>query len=440
METHLHRGQGRSIPVLLVASACGANGRTRLGPVRTHCRVDHITHINTGRGLRVVDGGSRQRRDCPVLDASPTGANGADAGGLGFQHPEVGGAILALRVGFGWVVGPQLVSGRLAGGLTFLPKSDWFPLVPGTIRPTRSVPPIGGSATSATCATGLVRRGLWVAVGVRGSATGLVFRYRVRAADRRRSGGSGDSGLCGGWKVSGPCFPKVLSLIPLRHMTVGGLDVHRQNVVTSSRPISPRSPPSLLRWLSHTEFSMSHTARLTRRSANSSSLLPVGASFVVLQDLADRVSPRVLHAPTRLDAVAAQIDEYFTGGRRAFDIPLDWQLATGFKRRPSITWQHSRLRPDGQLRRCRRTHRPSTRRPLCGHGLRRQPATYRRALPPCRPLRPPSRFNTLAAPTRSWLCLLLRQGEPRPRSRYEVAPRVRPAAPSSRTAVVDMNG
>lgn len=52
----------------------------------------------------------------------------------------------------------------------------------------------------------------------------------------------------------------------------------------------------------------------------------------VLQDLADRVSPRVLLAPARLDEVAAQIDEYFTGGRRAFDIPLDWQLATGFKR------------------------------------------------------------------------------------------------------------
>ena len=60
---------------------------------------------------------------------------------------------------------------------------------------------------------------------------------------------------------------------------------------------------------------------------------------VVLQDLADRVSPRVLHAPARLDAVAAQIDEYFTGGRRAFDIPLDWQLATGFKR---LTLDHLR--------------------------------------------------------------------------------------------------
>jgi methylated-DNA-[protein]-cysteine S-methyltransferase len=51
----------------------------------------------------------------------------------------------------------------------------------------------------------------------------------------------------------------------------------------------------------------------------------------VLQHLADKVSPRVLHAPERLDATARELDEYFTGARRTFDVPLDWRLAAGFR-------------------------------------------------------------------------------------------------------------
>lgn len=51
----------------------------------------------------------------------------------------------------------------------------------------------------------------------------------------------------------------------------------------------------------------------------------------VLATLADRVSPRVLHAPARLDLVARQLDEYFTGHRRSFDLALDFQLSRGFR-------------------------------------------------------------------------------------------------------------
>lgn len=51
----------------------------------------------------------------------------------------------------------------------------------------------------------------------------------------------------------------------------------------------------------------------------------------VLLELADRISPRVLRAMTRLDAVARELDEYFAGRRRSFDLPLDWSLATGFR-------------------------------------------------------------------------------------------------------------
>ena len=54
---------------------------------------------------------------------------------------------------------------------------------------------------------------------------------------------------------------------------------------------------------------------------------------LVLADLAQRISPRVLQAPTRLDPVAKQLDEYFTGRRHAFDVALDWSLSQGFRRR-----------------------------------------------------------------------------------------------------------
>ena len=51
-----------------------------------------------------------------------------------------------------------------------------------------------------------------------------------------------------------------------------------------------------------------------------------------LASLAEKVSPRILHAPARLDAAARQLDEYFAGRRRGFDLPLDLRLASGFRR------------------------------------------------------------------------------------------------------------
>jgi methylated-DNA-[protein]-cysteine S-methyltransferase len=51
----------------------------------------------------------------------------------------------------------------------------------------------------------------------------------------------------------------------------------------------------------------------------------------VLQSLADRISPRILSAPARLDDVARELDEYFGGHRQRFDVPLDWRLSTGFR-------------------------------------------------------------------------------------------------------------
>lgn len=66
----------------------------------------------------------------------------------------------------------------------------------------------------------------------------------------------------------------------------------------------------------------------------------------VLQSLADRISPRILHAPARLDSTAQELEEYFTGTRRAFDVPLDWRLSAGFRatvlrRLPDIRYGHT---------------------------------------------------------------------------------------------------
>ncbi len=52
-----------------------------------------------------------------------------------------------------------------------------------------------------------------------------------------------------------------------------------------------------------------------------------------LERLASQVSPRVVEAPARLDEARRELDLYFSGRLREFDLPLDWQLTTGFRRR-----------------------------------------------------------------------------------------------------------
>ncbi len=52
----------------------------------------------------------------------------------------------------------------------------------------------------------------------------------------------------------------------------------------------------------------------------------------VLANLAGRISSRVLRAPARLEQTARELDDYFAGRRRAFDLRLDLRLAGGFRR------------------------------------------------------------------------------------------------------------
>jgi methylated-DNA-[protein]-cysteine S-methyltransferase len=52
----------------------------------------------------------------------------------------------------------------------------------------------------------------------------------------------------------------------------------------------------------------------------------------VLEEIARRVSPRVLEAPARLDGIRRELDEYFEGRRQSFDTPIDWSHLAGFTR------------------------------------------------------------------------------------------------------------
>lgn len=52
----------------------------------------------------------------------------------------------------------------------------------------------------------------------------------------------------------------------------------------------------------------------------------------VLTDLADRVSPRLLRAPRRLDPLAAALDDYLGGRTRTVDVPVDLRLLSGYRR------------------------------------------------------------------------------------------------------------
>jgi methylated-DNA-[protein]-cysteine S-methyltransferase len=52
-----------------------------------------------------------------------------------------------------------------------------------------------------------------------------------------------------------------------------------------------------------------------------------------LEELAERVSPRVLEAPARLDPARRQLERYFEGELTEFELPIDWRLSRDFRLR-----------------------------------------------------------------------------------------------------------
>lgn len=53
----------------------------------------------------------------------------------------------------------------------------------------------------------------------------------------------------------------------------------------------------------------------------------------LLEDLARRVSPRVLEAASPFDEARRELDLYFEGSLREFALPVDWRLSADFRRR-----------------------------------------------------------------------------------------------------------
>lgn len=61
--------------------------------------------------------------------------------------------------------------------------------------------------------------------------------------------------------------------------------------------------------------------------------LPTEDEDEVVEELARRVSARVLRAPRpALEDARRELEEYFTGSRTTFGVALDWQLTRGFRR------------------------------------------------------------------------------------------------------------
>ncbi len=59
-----------------------------------------------------------------------------------------------------------------------------------------------------------------------------------------------------------------------------------------------------------------------------------------LEDLSERIGPRLISSPARFETLRRQLDEYFAGKRRDFELPLDWSLTSGFVRKVLVETAH----------------------------------------------------------------------------------------------------
>lgn len=75
--------------------------------------------------------------------------------------------------------------------------------------------------------------------------------------------------------------------------------------------------------------------------------LPNQDPEALLEELAKKVSPRVLEATAPLEQARRELDRYFAGQLENFDLPLDWSLTGGFQAK--VQRQINRI-PYGQTR------------------------------------------------------------------------------------------
>lgn len=60
----------------------------------------------------------------------------------------------------------------------------------------------------------------------------------------------------------------------------------------------------------------------------------------ILELLSEQLSPRILRDTSSLDGAARQLDEYFAGQRHRFELPVDLQLSTEFRRQVQLELSH----------------------------------------------------------------------------------------------------
>lgn len=92
-----------------------------------------------------------------------------------------------------------------------------------------------------------------------------------------------------------------------------------------------------------------------------------------LPGLAELLSPRLLEVPERLAGFRSQLDEYFTGTRTSFDLPVDRTLIRGFRSpvlRVTSTIPYGDVASYGEV--ARRVGRPRAARAV-GQALRGNP-------------------------------------------------------------------
>ena len=56
----------------------------------------------------------------------------------------------------------------------------------------------------------------------------------------------------------------------------------------------------------------------------------------ILEVLSQKISPRILKNPRHFDGAAYQLEQYFNGTLRGFDLPLDLRLSTAFRRQVQL--------------------------------------------------------------------------------------------------------
>jgi methylated-DNA-[protein]-cysteine S-methyltransferase len=58
--------------------------------------------------------------------------------------------------------------------------------------------------------------------------------------------------------------------------------------------------------------------------------LAYGPAEDELEEIAERLSPRIVAAPERTDELRRELEDYFAGARRGFEAAVDWSLVRGF--------------------------------------------------------------------------------------------------------------